>query len=707
MENPMHVSVTTEVPSRPSDRPNRRVPALSSRWRIGIASAAIALATIAGQLPPVAPVAASGGYYGVERRDGRSWLTTPAGDPFFSVAVDYVTPGGMTAKDGTNPYRGVMEAKYGAPVNQQAWAASTGDRLKSWGINTVGAYSSGSGGTLGGLPDTPQLFPLHGGVIPAIRKTNGGGDAYPLMVVSPNDNWDFHRLFVDVYNPVFAQQVDAYMAAQLPSHANDPRVMGYFLDNELPFYYLKPEDLMPTDAAHPGAQTLADRYIALPAGTSGKDAWVALVRSRYGDDIGAVNTTWGTGYGSFDALGAMTDLPGTNAARAADKSAYLTQIAQTYFGTLRAAFRARDSHHLILGARFVALEGIDTPREVLAAAGQYENVVSINYYIWANETYAQRRERVRTRYAEFARATGRPILNGEFSFGARDSGLPNTRPLGQLVDTQAQRAQLYTDMVRITAEIPEAVGVAWWGYIDPPVNGALNGGEDGNYGVVDNQDRPYVALTNAMSTINPQTVAIHQDAPPTLRFPDVSSNTPAGVAITEMVARGIIRGYPDGTFGPADPALRAQMAAMICRAMGWDTEDWGNPFSDQGRVDHDLWRNAGTLARYGVARGYGDGTYNPTGNVLYSQSAFFITRAMVQKGYWVEQPENPTIYPNVPHGTPAEIADHRDLVTYVHYAGALPGTDATGAWGAWDQPATRAWFSQALWQALSSYFGTP
>ena len=65
------------------------------------------------------------------------------------------------------------------------------------------------GMALGGLPDTPQLFPLHAGVIPAMRQANGGGDAYPLLVVSPNDGWDFHRLFVDVYHPTFAAAAGA------------------------------------------------------------------------------------------------------------------------------------------------------------------------------------------------------------------------------------------------------------------------------------------------------------------------------------------------------------------------------------------------------------------------------------------------------------------------------------------------------------------
>ena len=94
----------------------------------------------------------------------------------------------------------------------------------------------------------------------------------------------------------------------------------------------------------------------------------------------------------------------------------------------------------------------------------------------------------------------------------------------------------------------------------------------------------------------------------------------------------------------------------------------------------------------------------PTTSVLQAQAISFIARAMVAKGYWQYQPDNPALYPNVP-----ATSGHRvDLATYVAHAGALPGTDATAPWGGgtgWDQPATRGWFAAVLWQALDSHWG--
>lgn len=199
-----------------------------------------------------------------------------------------------------------------------------------------------------------------------------------------------------------------------------------------------------------------------------------------------------------------------------------------------------------------------------------------------------------------------------------------------------------------------------------------------------------------------------------LTFPDVSPSDLAYDAIRQFAARGIIKGYENGTFGPGDPTLRAQLAALIARAIPsnaqsapgigpqtWALEDHGNNFPDRGQVDADLWRNVGTLNFYDVAKGYQDGTYNPTGEVLYAQVISFITRAMVAKGYWQEVTvDDPSLYPNIPLNS-----GHRfDVLTYFYYADAIPGTTPEANWIGWDTPATRAWFVLALRQALGSYY---
>lgn len=181
------------------------------------------------------------------------------------------------------------------------------------------------------------------------------------------------------------------------------------------------------------------------------------------------------------------------------------------------------------------------------------------------------------------------------------------------------------------------------------------------------------------------------------RYADVPAGYPAAEAIAQLAAAGIVRGYADGRFGPEDTTLRAQIAGLVVRATGWDGEDWGNTFADRGDVDGDLWRNVGTLAHYGVARGYADGTFQPTTAVNRVQVISLITRAMVAKGEWQLRSDDGTRYPNIP----ASSGHRQDLATYVAYAGPLPDTTTTAAYGGWDQPADRAWVARVLWAALN------
>jgi endoglucanase len=179
-------------------------------------------------------------------------------------------------------------------------------------------------------------------------------------------------------------------------------------------------------------------------------------------------------------------------------------------------------------------------------------------------------------------------------------------------------------------------------------------------------------------------------------------------AIHELALRGIIRGNGDGTFGPNSPTLRAQMAALIARPVYLEIESWKDVnFSDQGVVDADLWRNVRTLAHYGIAKGYSDGTFNPTGPVLYEQVILFISRAMVQRGYWQPCADDPKYFPNLPGNTDAEKADRADIATYVcrtQNQGGVPDRPATGNFTNYDQPAPRVWFAVALYRALKSAY---
>ena len=193
-------------------------------------------------------------------------------------------------------------------------------------------------------------------------------------------------------------------------------------------------------------------------------------------------------------------------------------------------------------------------------------------------------------------------------------------------------------------------------------------------------------------------------------FADVAPNDPAATAIDQLYTRGVIKGYPTTppTFGPGDTSLRAQMAALISRAMGWNaggTTTFTDRCNASGCIDDELWGDIAALASRDVAKGYDPATFAPFDNVLKQQVILFISRAKVQQGDWVRQADNPRLYP----GAAGSTADHQDLVTYAHYAGAPPDAPTTldTPWGSFGDEATRGWFARALWQAYPEGQGTP
>ncbi|MFN8516444.1 MAG: S-layer homology domain-containing protein [Thermomicrobiales bacterium] len=211
-----------------------------------------------------------------------------------------------------------------------------------------------------------------------------------------------------------------------------------------------------------------------------------------------------------------------------------------------------------------------------------------------------------------------------------------------------------------------------------------------------------------------EVIAIYAPRP---HFDDVPPGQLYTEAVHNLAARGLILGYGNGRFGPDDIVNRAQMAALIARATpagpgtppssvapncvadSWDCEDWGNDFVDRGGLVASLWRNIGTLQHYGVASGYDGVHFGPNNDVTYAQTISFITRTMVKKGYWVNRPDAPQIFPGVP------AAHDLDIRTFEYYTGNTPS--GPGPWSAaqWNSGATRGWFARALWAALLGYWG--
>ena len=114
-------------------------------------------------------------------------------------------------------------------------------------------------------------------------------------------------------------------------------------------------------------------------------------------------------------------------------------------------------------------------------------------------------------------------------------------------------------------------------------------------------------------------------------FKDVSVFHVFGSEISWLSTKRITTGYPDGTFQPAAPVLREQMAAFLYRRAGSPAFQAPavSPFTDVS-PSHVFYREIAWLASSGVTTGYaepnGTRTYRPGQPVLREQMAAFLHR---------------------------------------------------------------------------------
>ncbi|MEO1428012.1 MAG: S-layer homology domain-containing protein [Cyanobacteria bacterium J06633_8] len=101
-------------------------------------------------------------------------------------------------------------------------------------------------------------------------------------------------------------------------------------------------------------------------------------------------------------------------------------------------------------------------------------------------------------------------------------------------------------------------------------------------------------------------------------FYDVSSNYWAAPFIQELAQRGVIAGFPDGSFRPDAPVTRSQFAAMIRKAFNKNQERQPINFVD---VSSNYWAYSAIQEAYstGFLSGYPGRVFRPTQNIPREQ----------------------------------------------------------------------------------------
>jgi len=121
---------------------------------------------------------------------------------------------------------------------------------------------------------------------------------------------------------------------------------------------------------------------------------------------------------------------------------------------------------------------------------------------------------------------------------------------------------------------------------------------------------------------------IPDEKPPAINTPVVTlcdiDNHWANAAIQQLVAAGIIAGYPDNTFRPDHTVTRAEFALMIVKALDLQ-EGKGQAFADT--ADHWAHGYIAAAVAAGIVAGYNNEEFGPDDLITREQMAVMIGKA--------------------------------------------------------------------------------
>lgn len=417
---------------------------------------------------------ATGQFY-VTKYDGKWWMVDPEGYLFWSHGVVRVNPScGITPLDNRKfyfedlpdsiskyaqfyklhdqllyPYyvkRNKKEIYNFSASNLMRkygddWGKKFADichlRLRSWGLNTM---ANSSDIDICKLDRTPYCD--------RIEIKSPVLDGYPTGV---GWWWDVR----DPFHPEFRNKV----RKQLLEHKvelGDPWCIGFFVDNEL-FW-----------------GTGTDQAIWALNSSENQPAKVAIVKwlkKKY-KSIERLNAQWKSNYISWNDLLRKRTTPSLTDSKE-DLIAFSSFMIETYFKNIRTEFKHIAPNKLYMGCRF---GGVTKNDNVIRIASKYCDVISFNIYTYNLNDF------------KFTEGVDKPIMIGEFHFGALDRGLFH---YGQRqTANQIDRANAYYNYVKSALCNPYIVGTHWHQFSDQMVTGRFDG-ECFQVGMTDVCDTPY------------------------------------------------------------------------------------------------------------------------------------------------------------------------------------------------------------------------
>jgi hypothetical protein len=427
--------------------------------------------------------AATNAPFSIQQREGNHWLMRPSGEKFFSFGVCVVTQG--AAREEFNPTNPGYAA-FRHYENSNRWAEATLQRLKAWNFTTIGGWSDYAALQQNREADVAFTPVLH------VGSTCG---------VPWWDMWDTN---------IIARMHQIARDQILPLR-DDPRVLGYYSDNEMGWWNAT---LFKMTLEHAPTSGQRQRLIKLLRETYRND-WSELLKDFDPKGVGSfedLDQPVPHGNAAEGGRGMLYLRPGGNGIRTYRR--FLSLLAERYYSLVREIIRTHDQRGLMLGDRY---QSFYYP-EVARASAPHLDAVSGNLNAaWNDGTFPRF-------YLDTLHAlTGKPVFVSEFYMAAQQnrSGNKNDKSTFPTVKTQKARVTGFRNTLQALARLPYVVGADWFQYYDEPTHGRGDG-ENFNFGLVDIHDRPYESLTGAAAAFD---LAALKDRPHAARA-DASRGVP-------------------------------------------------------------------------------------------------------------------------------------------------------------------------------------
>jgi len=423
------------------------------------------------------------GFFRVQHDGTRWWMVDPDGYAFLSAGIDCIgdnVDGLISGQEdlfawiperdslyaeaygerGNNLMLNFLQVNLSRVYGQQArekWEQITHGLLKKWNINTIANWSD----------------------LDFARKI---GHPYVLNMRSfPTTGVLLYRDFPDVFSEEYRKNAVVF-ASQLEAYRNDRYLIGYFLSNEPHWAF--------------GDNNLAFEMFAVNTPSETKNEFIRFLEKKY-VHIHAFNAAWNLQLTSFGEINGLILKENPSSTCWKDCNEFSGIMVDKYIQVVCSEVKKVDPNHLNLGLRYAWISS-----ELCYRAGTWFDVFSINGYSYPGPPETE----------EITRRSGKPVLIGEYHFGATDRGLPSTGIQG--AENQQARGEAYRYYLEQGFARPEVIGIHYFQWMDQPVFGRFDG-ENYNIGFLDICLQPYKELTEqaAESHARMYKVATHEIKP--------------------------------------------------------------------------------------------------------------------------------------------------------------------------------------------------